>query len=114
MTKSTGETTLGTDPWQGAEETLFDRTDWEERAQTLAERLSGVDNLLADLVKRATGAEDEKRRLKAVIERLQSRVYALEDELKTERQRAAAAKGRLSTLKEEILSWKQNEPSPST
>lgn len=114
MAKLSGDTTLGTDPWQGADETLFDRTGWDDRGKNLQDRLAEFGRALDSLSKRAMESEDEKRRLRAVVERLQSRVYDLEDELKAQRHRAATAKTRLLALKAEIDTWKTNEPLPST
>ena len=110
LSRELSETTLGTDPW-GSDQTLFDRTEWQAREQELGGRFQKIDEALVRLVREST---DERRRLYEVIERLQSRVYELEDELDRQRKRRGEARQRLQELTKVIEGWKTSGPSPST
>ncbi|RMF12442.1 MAG: hypothetical protein D6761_12790 [Candidatus Dadabacteria bacterium] len=106
LSSELAETTLGTDPW-GSDQTLFDRTQWHAREQALGGRFQKIDAALERLVREST---EERRRLYEVIERLQSRVYELEDELDRQRKRRGEARRRLQELTKVIEGWKTNEP----
>ena len=102
------ETTLGTDPWASSGDHLFDRTDWVDREENLRQMIESFEKTL----ERLDGDGGDNERWRKVVERLEQRIYSLEDQLRDKEARCEEAVKRIDALTKELNVWKQSEPSP--
>lgn len=96
--------TFGTDPW-GTSGIAGDPAAAAAQAEDWQRALAGVDELLDMLL----ADRAEARRLQEVVRRLEARVYALERELATRRERQAEVADRLDRVLEEMATWRASE-----
>ena len=99
------ESTLGTDPWQGLDDTLFDHTEWASTQQGLADAVQQFETALAGV---SAGDAKEEERLREVVRRLELKIVSLEETIRQKNEKKEQARVRLNGLLAEIENWQKN------